>query len=295
MSTTAEYDAFGPWIYEIHSEEEIPRLFRGHGIDLDASLMTIKIPREIERRVANPSMDLYDMVVSLGRERVSVLTRRGRAVDSREVAYTGIQGITDLVDLLRGRLVLHAEDGPVEVQYNASSTDVVSHVVHVLRREYISGGSDARGASTDRVAIPKGVEDDLANLYRRVAREDGVGRTVGIQTRRAVLPVGASGVGRAVARAWPTTMQSAVVTVGAREIVVLHRGKPFATGHRPVQALARTTLPLERVVAVDVRSSQTYEGVSVLQVRVGRVTHEYFFDATAAPRVAKELSTAAGL
>jgi len=293
MSTTAEYDAFGPWIYEIHSEEEIPRLFRGHTIDLDSSLMTIKVPREIERRAANPSMDLYDMVVSLGQETVTVLTRRGRAVDKREVAYTGIQGITDLVDLLRGHLILHAEDQPVEVRYNASSTDIVSHLVHVLRGRYARGA--AKGRASGRVSIPKGVEDDLANLYRRAAREDGVGRTVGIQTRRGVTPVGASGLGRAVARAWPTTMQSAVVTVDEREIVVLHRGTPFATGRRPVQSLARTTLPLERVAAVDVRASQTYEDVSVLQVRVGRVTHEYFFDAAAAPPIAKELSTAAGL
>lgn len=289
MSTTAEYDAFGPWIYEIHSEEEIPRLFRGHAIDLASSLMTIKVPREIERRVANPSMDLYDMVVSLGPDSVTALTRRGRAVDSREVAYQDIQGITDLVDLLRGNLVLHVDGGSVEVPYNASSTDIVSHLVHVLRGRYIAARADARTATGGRVAVPAGVEDDLKNLYRRAFREDGVGRTLGVQVRHVVTPVGASGVGRAVARAWPTTMQSLVLTTDGREIAVLHRGKPFATGHRPVQSLARTLLPLERVVSVDVRASQTYEGVSVIQVRVGRVTHEYFLDTGAAEQVAKGL------
>lgn len=294
MSTTAEYDAFGPWIYEIHSLEEIPRLFRGQAIDLDASVMTIKVPREIERRAANPSMDLYDMVLSLGPERVTALMRRGRSVDARDVAYADIQGITDSVDLLHGRLVLHTEGSPIEMRYNASSTDIVSHLVHELRRLYIESPAPGRPAGGP-LNIPAGVEDDLKNLYRRIAREDGVGRTLGTQVKRVVTPVGASSVGRAVARAWPTSMQSAVVTVDDREIVVLHRGKPFATGHRPVQSLARTALPLERVVAVDVRESQTYEGVSVVQVRVGRVTHEYFLDAATATRVAAELRRAAGL
>jgi hypothetical protein len=289
MSTTAEYDAFGPWIYEIHSDEEVPRLFRGQGLDLASAVMTIKVPREIERRVANPSMDLYDLVLSLGPESVTALARRGKAVDRREVRYVDIQGITDSVDLLRGRLVLHAEGSPLTVAYNASSTDVVGQLVQVLRRQYVSGQPEEGRPSQVRLTIPTTVEDDLQNLYRRVAREEGGGRVLGVQPRRVVTPVGASGVGRAVARAWPTTMQSSVVVLGDREVVVLHRATPFATGHRPVQSLARTLLPLERLVAVDVRPSQTYEGVSVLQLRVGRVTHEVFADAATARNVAQAL------
>lgn len=288
MSTTAEYDAFGPWIYEIHSEDEVPRLFRGQGIDLASALLTVKVPREIERRVANPSMDLYDMVLSLGPESVTVLTRRGKAVERREVRYPDVQGITDVVDLLRGRLVLHCEGNPVTVAYNASSTDVVAHVVQVLRTKYLTGAAAPRTGQT-RVTIPSGVEDDLQNLYRRLAREDGGGRTLGVQSKRVVTPVGASGVGRAVARAWPTTMQSAVVVLEERELVVLHRDKPFATGHRPVQSLARTVLPLERLAAVDVRPSQTYEGIGALQLRVGRVTHEFYLEASNARAVAQAI------
>jgi hypothetical protein len=289
MSSTAEYDAFGPWIYEIHSEEEVPRIFRGHPIDLGSSLMTIKVPREIERREANPTMDLYDIVLSLGPDVVTVLTRRGRDVDTRTVAYRDIQGITELVDLLRGRLTLHAEDSPVVVPFNASSMDVIAHLVEVLRRQYLSGAPPER-STAGQPHVPREVEDDLQNLYRRLFRQGGLGRTLAVQRRHLVTPVGAGGVGKAVARrVWPTTLQSAVVTLGDREIVVLHRAQPFVTGRRPVQSIAHTLLPLERVTGVEVRPSQTHEGVGALLIRVGQVTHEFALDSATADQVAGEL------
>src|SRR5665647_2090229 len=129
MSTTAEYDAFGPWIYEVRRPDEVPRLFRSHPLDLDHALLTVKVPREIERRVANPSMDLYDNLLSLGPESITVLSRRGREFDARTVRYGQIQGITEFVDLLDARVTLHDDDSPVVVRYNASSTDVMSQLV----------------------------------------------------------------------------------------------------------------------------------------------------------------------
>jgi hypothetical protein len=288
MSSTAEYDAFGPWIYEVHSQEEIPRLFRGHPIDLDASLLTIKVPREIERREASPSMDLYDIVLSLGPDAVTVLTRRGREVDTRTVAYGDIEGITELVDLLRGRLTLHAEDGPVVVPFNASSTEIISHVVQLVRGRYTSA-APVESSADNQPRIPREVEDDLQNLFRRLSRAGGLGRTVAVQRRHQVRAVGASTAGRAVARMWPTTLQSVVVTVSDREVAVLHRAHPFATGHRPIQSLAHTLLPLERVTGVDVRPSQAHEGVSAVLIRVGHVAHEFALDSATADQVAGEL------
>lgn len=289
MSSTAEYDAFGPWIYEIHSEEEIPRVFRGHPIDLGAALMTVKVPREIERREANPSMDLYDIVLSLGADLVTVLTRRGREVDTRTVAYHDIQGITELIDLLRGRLTLHVEGSPVVVPFNASSTDVIAHLVEVLRRQYVSG-APVGPAAPGQPRVPHEVEDDLQNLYRRLFRQGGLGRTLAVQRRHLVTPIGSAGVGKAIARrVWPTTLQSTVIAAGDREIVVLHRAQPFVTGRRAVQSIAHTLLPLERVTGVEVRPSQTHEGVASLLIRVGAVTHEVALDAATAEQVAGDL------
>ena len=73
MSSTAEYDGFGPWIYEIRTREEIPRLFSDYPLDLETAVLTIKVPRVIDRRDANPAMDLYDILLSLGPDKLNDL------------------------------------------------------------------------------------------------------------------------------------------------------------------------------------------------------------------------------
>ena len=64
MHVISEYDAFGPWIYEVHNVDELPRLYQNAGIDPTTCSLVLKIPRNIERRDATPDMHLYDHLVS---------------------------------------------------------------------------------------------------------------------------------------------------------------------------------------------------------------------------------------
>ena len=61
----AEYNAFGPWAYEISDKYPLPRLFAPYFAADDNAVLKINIPRETERRNASPGMDLYDYVVAL--------------------------------------------------------------------------------------------------------------------------------------------------------------------------------------------------------------------------------------
>ncbi len=62
---TAEYDSFGPWVFEISEQCPIPALFEPNVNSDNNTLLSIKIPRDIERRNANPEMHLYNYVVNL--------------------------------------------------------------------------------------------------------------------------------------------------------------------------------------------------------------------------------------
>ena len=73
--TPGEYARFGPWVDEIASADELPRLYRDHPIDFAAALLVLKVPRNIARRDARPDMDLYDHVVVLEPDRLTVLSR----------------------------------------------------------------------------------------------------------------------------------------------------------------------------------------------------------------------------
>ncbi|MCU0283424.1 MAG: hypothetical protein MUD13_05925 [Candidatus Nanopelagicales bacterium] len=290
--STREYDAFGPWVYEIRTEDEIPKLYREFPLDLASAAMTIKVPREIERRDANPDMDLYDVVLSVGPDHVTVLTRQGHRFDFRDVPYRDLQGITESVDLLDGRLVLAAEGGDVRVKYNASSNDVMTQLVGLLRERYIEPApAPPPGTRSASVAGPPDVERELQVLFRRVSHE-GPMRTAGVQRRHVVLPVRGSSIDRAVARAWPTALQSAIFILSATELQVLHRGRPYRTGFRPIHTLARTLLPLERVAGIETAPSERFAGVAHVRVRVGHVTHEFALDDPVADRVVAALRTA---
>lgn len=283
--SSAEYDAFGPWIHEIRSKDEVPKLFREYPLDLASAAMTIKVPREIERRDANPSMDLYDVVLSVGPEQLTVLTRHDHRFDFRDVPYRDIQGITESVDLLDGRLVLSAEGGDVAVKYNASSNDVMTQLVELLRDRYLETPAPPQRASRSAsLAGPPQVEQELQVLFRRVSHE-GPLRTIGVQKRRVVMPVRASYLEQAVARAWPTALQSAIYALSPTELQVLHRGRPFRTGYRPIHTLARTLIPLERVTGLETAPSEQYSGVTAVRIRVSHLTHEFMADEAVADRV----------
>lgn len=278
MSTTAEFDAFGPWIYEIKSREDVPRLFRDYPLDLENAALTIKVPRDIPRREANPSMDLYDIILSLGPENVTVLRRSGTRYDFRDVPYSEIQGITEFVDLLAGHLVLSTDGGDVDVPFNASSSEIVTHLVQLLRERYLSEGGESH-ATMDRAGkspVPD-VERELQLLYRRVAQGPG-DRVIAVQPKRLLVARDASTVGRLVGRAWPTSLLSSVFVLSPRELQVLHRGRDYQTGYKPVRALARTLIPLERVTGVESRPSSMYDGVRKVHVRAGGVLHEFGVD-----------------
>lgn len=282
MSTTAEFDAFGPWIYEIRTKEDMPRLYRDHPLDLETAALTIKVPRDISRREANPSMDLYDVVLSLGQERVTVLRRSGTRYDFRDVPYHEIQGITEFVDLLAGRLTLATESGDVAIPFNAASSEIITHLVQLLRERYLTEGS-ASNATVDRAGrspVPD-VERELQLLYRRVAQGPG-DRVLAVQKHRLLVARDASAVGRFMARAWPTWVLSSVVVLSPRELQILHRGRHYQTGYKPVRALARTLIPLERVTGVETRPSSMYEDITKIMVRARTVSHEFAVDSSLA-------------
>jgi len=72
QARTAEFDAFGPWILQVSTYDDVPPLFRTVA-NLDGANLALKIPRRIDRRDANP--DLYDQLLIVRDQGMDVLTR----------------------------------------------------------------------------------------------------------------------------------------------------------------------------------------------------------------------------
>ncbi|WP_203667615.1 hypothetical protein [Cellulomonas pakistanensis] len=295
--STPEYDAFGPWVDPVRTAEEVPPLYRDHPLDLAASRLVLKVPRDIARRDATPDMDLYDHLLVLGPDRFTALSRRtagdaarrgaraarraeGRGYDVREVPYDQVAAVGTSIDLLDGRLDVHALAGAsVRVRFSGSSADVVEGFVDALRSLAWPVPTTGDPAPRDPTAGLPGLgrldrralgekEIGLVSAYREVAdRERGL-KALAAHRRRVVQPVG-GGLSRAIHLLHPMTVQAAVVASDGRELQVFGRRDWLARGRTPVHSESRLVLPLERLTGVGARPHPGYRDVTVVTLRAG--------------------------
>jgi len=273
-SSTAEYDAFGPWIDEVTTPDEVPRLYRGHAIDFGGSIRILKFPRNIARRDANPAMHLYDHLVIVTRERLTILSRDGDSYTELGLAHDQIAAVTDWVNLLDAQVTFVTTAGEVvAVPYNGSSNDTVVALVDLVR-------SLARETRPSRpVALPAGLPplglDDLGKKdavfvtsYRDLLRREPGTRLLAAHGRSTVTRRGGL-LARLADAVLPVTLHGAVVAAGGTELQVLSRREWVTRGGAPVLSRARTVVPLESVVAVTTAEHPRYVGVSVVTLQVG--------------------------
>lgn len=140
MERSKEYDAFGPWIYEIDGEHEIPRLFRGCCDEAEKYLLLFKVPRNVERRKASPDMDLYEYLIGATDTQLHIFRKAGKRVAAESVDFKDIVAIKDVHALLKGELILYTRGEPVVIGYNTVSEDVILKLINIIESR-ISGGN----------------------------------------------------------------------------------------------------------------------------------------------------------
>lgn len=305
MTTTTEYDRFGPWIDDVRTPEDVPPLFRTYPLDLAGADLVLKVPRNIARRDATPDMDLYDHLLVLADDRLAVLSRRGvtdhsgrtgatvpgpdgRGYDVRVLPLAQVVAVRDVVDLLAGSLTVVARDGSaISVAYNGSARENVRRLVDALRdgatraapsragRALLAAGR-SRGDAARALAVG---HDDLVLVadVRDVARHrPGLTPWAGHGRRR----VHRAGGGAAVAmRALlgllsPVTLHAAVIAGDGQAVEVFARHEWLLTGRQPVHSSARLVMPLAVLDGVRLAPHVRYAGVVVATLTAGAAVLE---------------------
>jgi hypothetical protein len=124
---TAEYDAFGPWVLPVARDEDVPRAFREYPFDFVGSSTVLKIPRDIARREANPTMHLYDKMLVVDDDQLAVLERVGDRFSSTVLPLDSIAAVEVGNELLEGWLTVYGTDGTrVTVPFNGSSRPAIT-------------------------------------------------------------------------------------------------------------------------------------------------------------------------
>ncbi|WP_052720588.1 hypothetical protein [Actinoplanes rectilineatus] len=274
MTSTPEFDRFGPWIDEVHDAGDLPRLYQG-ALDPAAYRLVLKVPRDIERRNAHPGMHLYDYVLAVDPEHLTVLRRRDDAYDTIRVPLDGIAAIADSVRLLNGRLLVHTVDGQtVAVAYNGSANAPIRDLVRLLRSHYLPADvTGSTGVEQPAGEVRLGREDTgLVTDYRRLTAEEPAMRLVNASPRRVAVPL--APLERLYRLVWPTTLHASIVAADDREIQILHR-RDWFTGGGDDLSTARTVLPRARITDIRLGPHPRYRDVHLLIVDAGATRLEF--------------------
>lgn len=148
----AEYNAFGPWAYEITDKHPMPRLFVPFFTADDGAVLKIKIPREIERRNATPGMDLYDYVIALYEDSLLILKREGNQVKKYQVASKDFMGVRIYENMLKGGYTVFSAGGSVSFPFNAVSIDLFQKLTNLVLEKL--KGKNAAGHKYDPSSLP---------------------------------------------------------------------------------------------------------------------------------------------
>ena len=128
----AEYNAFGPWAYEISEKNPLPRLFAPYFTADDKAVIKIKIPREIERRNGKPGMDLYDYVVALYEDRILILKREDGTVLEKQIPLKECKGVRIYQNLLKGGYTIFSARGSISFPFNSVSLDLFRKLTNLV-------------------------------------------------------------------------------------------------------------------------------------------------------------------
>lgn len=245
-----EYDRFGPWVTEISAEDPVPPLFAPHVKDQESALLSLKIPRRIERRDASPGMDLYDYLVSAYEDHLIILKRDGRSVSSRRWEYGEIQIVHFIEDLLDGRLQLVVESHGVDLPFNSVSSEAMKKLLHVIRERF----ADDTTYATDALVVPEpnpGLSFYFQGRLTEYAAKWPRFRLCATQAEISVGHAENRGLRRFFFRLFRRRLTESLHYSDGRELVVVHHGRRFGYMGRPIYAQHTTYIPVKRMTAVE--------------------------------------------
>jgi len=290
-----EYDRFGPWIDAVEAPDDVPPLYQDYPIDFSTARVVLKVPRNITRRNATPGMDLYDHLVVLDQESLTVLSRRKAAAKSGEgqgdgpgfdvvsIRLEDVVAIRDAVNLLDGRLTVSTSSGvSVTLPYNGSARGTVTDLVASLRSAVCERQPSRVGlallAAGAQSATLEGMPDIgpadvvLANRFHDY-RGIHPGLTLWAAHGRVSQRPGGTGLhagARRVAHVVsPMTIHGALVAADSAVVEILGRHAWLVRGRAPIYSTSRLVVSLGALDAVEAAPHPVYPGVTVATFKAG--------------------------
>ncbi len=271
----SEYDAFGPWIYEVSDEHPLPPLFVPFYKEDGNCLMRIKIPRNIERRNARPGMDLYDYVVGVYQDHIYILKRKDKQVEQSSAYFSEINGIEVLYQLLEGTLTIYLTDNKITIPFNVVSNKVIMRVVGIIRSRY----SNKIYEDNDHYCFDNepAVETLFRNLLSGMKSEEDI-RICAVQRSISLELNKGSFIDRLIHFFKGRMLLNTLHLSNSRELIIITRGRAFMEGRISNYDYAITYLPFERLRGILIENDERYSGLVALDIKLSGQDLKFYFE-----------------
>lgn len=269
----AEYNAFGPWAYEISDKYPVPRLFEPYFAADDKAVVKIKVPREIERRNAKPGMDLYDFVVALYEDKLLVLERQDDKVKEHQIALKDFKGVRIYENMLKGGYTIFSAQGAVSFPFNGVSVDLFRKLTNMILEKLQDKECDISSLPVTQT-VPESML--LTNMLHDIEmklpniRVGAVQKSVDVHRKGATMDV----IERLL---WKEMNPEALHLYTDKYLVVLENGVfPNRVGMQEF-GYTQTIIPLDRIDKIEVAHSMDYSVLEecILSLGPDKVTYHF--------------------
>jgi len=276
MFTVSEYDAFGPWIYEVNEEHLMPPLFVPYYKEDNNCLMVIKIPRNIDRGNARPDMDLYDYVIGLYEDYIYILKRVDKNVEESRAFYSNIEGIEDYRLLLKGKLTIYLNKNKIVIPYKTISSDIILKLIGIIRDRYTKRSFDIKRDFYSDVDL--NVEALYRNLLRDIKAINpdlqicAVQRSIHLKLSKGNI---AEVAGHFLSR--PELLNSLHLT-NNKELIIFTRGRPLKKNTDLNYDFHITYIPIEKLSSLTVENYEKYDKLVVINLKLTGKEFRFYFE-----------------
>lgn len=275
----AEYNAFGPWAYEISDKYPLPRLFAPYFAADDNSVLKIKIPREIERRNASSGMDLYDFVVALYEDSILILERRDDKAEEHRIPLKDFKGVRIYENMLKGGYTIYSAEGAVSFPFNAVSIDLFRKLTNLILEKQQGGNAAGRTYDVSKFPVTETAPESmmLINMLHDIEMKVPGIRVGAVQKSVEAHRKGATRdtIERML---WKEMNPEALHLYTDQYLVILENGVfPNHVGMQDY-GYTQTIIPLNRISDVKVETSNDYSLMEECVLSLGSSQVVYHFD-----------------
>ena len=273
----SEYNAFGPWIFEVTDINPMPPLFVPYYKEGQSCLMMIKVPRNINRRDAKPGMDLYDYVIGMYEKYVYILKRKDKEVEETKFYYDEVDSIENYKDMLLGRLTIHLNNYTTIVPYNAVSGDIIFQLVKIIRDRYVQ-------KEYEKISLNNKIQTSEVTeiLYKNLINEiNSRGDSLDIMAFQPAVKLKKKYeklVEKLLRLIRPKLLLSTIHLINRRELLVIDRGSPINYLRDALYSYSFTYIPIERINNIKLERFEEYNDLQIVYVSTSEKTYKFYFD-----------------